>query len=159
MPDITTTIPGAASADTNADITSANAELVLTVADIFPAGISLQMFSTSQSYTMPAVNIAQTQMGVDGKMVSGYLPSIYSVTITLQAASPSRFSLSTLWEAMSFNRCVYQCGLVCTLPSVGQRFVWSNGVLRNGAIVPTGGTTLGPTTWAFDFETLESVRI
>jgi len=159
MSDITVAIPGVASADSNADITSANAELVLIAAGVFPAGVALQMFSTDQSYTMPAVNIAQTQMGVDGKMVSGYLPSIYSVSIMLQAASPSRFFLSTLWEAMTSNRCVYACGLVCTLPSVGQRFVWSNGVLKSGVIVPAGGKVLGATTWSFDFETFESVRI
>lgn len=143
----------------NMDITSANAELILTVADIFPSGIVLQMFGTDQSYNMDAVDIAETRMGVDGKMVAGYVPVIYPVTITLEASSPSRFSLSTVWEAMKTNRKIYVCNLICTLPSVGERLSWSGGVLKNGQVVPSGQKTLGPTNWSFDFEQLERARI
>lgn len=141
------------------DITSANAELILTVADIFPAGIVLEMFGTDQSFNMDAIDIAETRMGVDGKLVAGYVPVVKPVTITLEASSPSRFSLSTLWEAMETNRKVYVCGLVVSLPSVGERITWSNGVLKNGQVVPSGQKTLGPTTWSFDFEKLERARI
>lgn len=143
----------------NFDITSANAELVLTVAEIFPAGIILQMFGTDQAFNMEAVDITETRMGVDGKLVAGYTPVIYPVTITLEAPSPSRFSLSTVWEAMSSNRRIYACGLVCTLPSIGERITWSTGVLKNGVIVPPGQKVLGVTTWLLHFEKLERARI
>lgn len=142
----------------NFDITSANAELVLMVEEIFPAGIALQMFGTDQAYNMDAVDVAETRMGVDGKMVAGYIPVIYPVTITLEAASPSRFALSTLWEAMAVNRRIYKCGLVATLPSLGERVVWSAGVLKNGLVVPPAQKVLGPTTWLLHFEKLERAR-
>ena len=143
----------------NFDITSANAELVLTVAEIFPAGIILQMFGTDQAYTMEAVDVTETRMGVDGKMAAGYTPVIYPVSITLEAASPSRFSLSTVWEAMAANRRIYACGLVAALPSIGERLTWSTGVLKNGVVVPPAQKVLGPTTWMFHFEKLERARI
>ncbi|MDR1396861.1 MAG: hypothetical protein LBJ14_03940 [Desulfarculales bacterium] len=143
----------------NFDITSANAELVLTVGEIFPAGIVLQMFGTDQSANMDSVEITETRMGVDGYMAAGYTPVIYPVTVTLEAASPSRFSLSTLWEAMAANKRVYACGLVAALPSIGERITWSNGVLKNGVIVPPMRKVLGPTTWLFHFERLERARI
>ena len=73
----------------NFDITSANAEAILTVEQIFPAGIQLQMFGTDQAVNMDAIDITETRKGVDGKMVAGYTPVIYPVTITLEAASPS----------------------------------------------------------------------
>lgn len=141
------------------DITSANAELILTVDEIFPAGIVLQMFGTDQSFNMDAVDITETRMGVDGKMVAGYTPVIYPVTITLEAASPSRFSLSTVWEAMAANRKIYTCGLVATLPSIGERITWSTGVLKNGVVVPPGQKVLGPTTWLLHFEKLERAGV
>lgn len=143
----------------NFDITSANAELVLTVAEIFPSGIILQMFGTDQAFNMDAVDVTETRMGVDGKMVAGYTPVIYPVTITLEAASPSRFSMSTVWEAMAANRKIYPLGLVCTLPSIGERLTWSTGVLKNGVVVPPAQKVLGPTTWLLHFEKLERARI
>ena len=142
----------------NFDITSANAELVLTVAEIFPSGIILQMFGTDQAFEMEAVDITETRMGVDGKMVAGYTPVIYPVTITLEAASPSRFNLSTVWEAMAANRRIYACGLVATLPSIGERLTWSTGVLKNGVVVPPLQKVLGPTTWTLHFGKLERAR-
>ena len=143
----------------NMDITSANAELILTVSDIFPSGIVLQMFGTDQSINMDAVDITETRMGVDGKMVAGFTPVIYPITITLEAASPSRFSMSTVWEAMSANRRIYTCGLVCTLPSIGERLTWSGGVFKNGTVVPPLQKVLGPTTWLLHFEKIERARI
>jgi hypothetical protein len=140
------------------DITSANAELVLTVGEIFPSGIVLEMFGTDQSASMDAVDVTETRMGVDGRLVAGYTPVIYPVTITLEAASPSRFSMSTIWEAMAANRRIYACGLVCTLPSIRERLTWSTGVLKNGVVVPPLQKVLGPTTWLFHFEKLERAR-
>ena len=143
----------------NFDITSANAELVLTVDEIFPAGIVLQQFGADQAFNMDAIDITETRMGVDGKMVVGYTPAIYPITITLESSSPSRFSLSTLWEAMVANKRPYICGLVATLPSTGERLTWSMGVLKNGAPVPSGQKTLQPTTWLFHFEKLKRARV
>lgn len=141
------------------DITSANAELVLTVGEIFPSGIVLEMFGTDQSASMDAVDVTETRMGVDGRLVAGYTPVIYPVTITLEAASPSRFSMSTIWEAMAANRRIYACGLVCTLPSIRERLTWSTGVLKNGVVVTPLKKVLDPTTWLFHFEKLERARI
>ncbi len=143
----------------NMDITSANAELVLIVEEIFTAGIILQNFGTDQAFSMDSVDITETRMGVDGYMVAGYVPVIKPVTITLEASSPSRFALSTVWEAMEANRRIYMCGLVCTLPSVGERLTWSKGVLRSGNVIPSAAKTLQPTTWVFNFERLERAGI
>jgi len=134
------------------DITSANAEAVLIADTVFPAGISLHMFGTDQAISMDAIDVAETRMGVDGRMVAGFVPAIYPVTITLEAASPSLSSLALLWQAMTVNRTVYRCRLVCTVPSVRSVYTWVNGVLKNGAPFPSLAKVLEPTTWQFDFE-------
>ena len=140
---------------TNFDITSANAEAILTVAEIFPSGIILQMFGTDQAISMEAVDVAETRKGVDGKLVGGYVPAIYPVTITLEAASPSHASLSTVWQAMAANKRVYACNLICTVPSIRSVFTWSVGVMKNGAPFPALEKVLAATTWAFDFQDFE----
>lgn len=136
----------------NFDITSANATAILVIDTIFPAGFELQMFGTDQALGMESIDIAETRKGVDGKMVAGYVPVIYPVTITLEAASPSRSALALVWQAMAINRTVYPCTLVCTVPSIKSVFTWSTGVMKSGAPFPRLGKVLEPTTWQFDFQ-------
>lgn len=143
------------SAVANLDITSANAEAILTVEEIFPSGITLQMFGTDQAINMDAIDIAETRKGVDGKLVGGYVPTIYPVSVTLEASSPSTANLSTVWEAMATNRRVYACTLVCTVPSIGVVYTWSVGILKNGSPFPSLQKVLAPTVWQFDFQDLE----
>ncbi|MDR2160560.1 MAG: hypothetical protein LBO77_00215 [Desulfovibrio sp.] len=143
----------------NFDITSANAEAILTVERIFPSGIILQMFGTDQAISMEAVDVAETRKGVDGKLVAGYVPAIYPVTVTLEAASPSQENLATVWQAMAMNRRIYACTLVCTVPSIRAVFTWSTGVMKNGAPFPALEKTLAATTWQFDFQDFERAAI
>lgn len=84
----------------NLDITSANAEAILTVEEIYSSGITLQMFGTDQALAMEAIDISETRKGVDGKLVGGYVPVIYPVTITLEASSPSAFALAISWRSL-----------------------------------------------------------
>ncbi|MDR2946826.1 MAG: hypothetical protein LBV79_08780 [Candidatus Adiutrix sp.] len=141
------------------DITSANAEGILTVEDIFPAGIQLMMFGTDQAITQDNITIAETRKGVDGKLVGGYTPVIYPVTITLEASSPSTQNLSTVWQAMATNKRVYACHLTCTVPSIGAVFSWRVGIMKTGALFPNLQKVLAPTTWAFDFQDFERAKI
>lgn len=136
------------------DITSANATLVLTVDRLFPAGIRLEQFATDQSYSQDELTIAEDRMGVDGYLVAGWVPSIKTVTIMLEASSPSYASLAQLYRACEQKRGFYQCGLVAAIPSIGKTIVWSAGVLKSGTPVPAGKKVLDPTTWKFDFATM-----
>ena len=137
------------------DITSANATAVLTVDKLYPAGIELEMFGTDQAISQESLEIAQTRMGVDGRMVAGVTPNILPVTITLEAASPSFTALSNLWAKIDAEKRIYQCTLVCTVPSVSQIFTWTTGVLLSGVPFPSLGKVLAPTTWVFHFERLK----
>lgn len=141
----------------NIDITSANAELVLSAEEVFPQGIALQMFSTDQSYSTESQQMAETRMGVDGHIAAGQVPAIKPVTIHLEAASPSYDYLAALATAMETNRKVYRCTLVANIPAIGKTLIWSIGVLQAGTRVPAGAKTLQPTQWTFHFEKFESV--
>lgn len=138
------------------DITSANATAILTVNELFPAGIRLQQFATDQSYSMDELTIAEDRMGVDGYLVAGWVPSIKGVTIMLEASSPSYQSMAQLYRACEQKRGFYECSLTVSVPSIGKTFVWSGGVLKSGTPVPAGKKVLDPTTWKFDFATLHT---
>lgn len=139
----------------NMDITSANAEAVLSADEIFPNGITLQQFSTDQSFAPESQQLAETRMGVDGFLAAGQTPNIKVVTISLEASSPSYESLRNLAMAMETNRKVYRCTLVVRIPSIGMVYTWSIGVLQNATWIPAGKKVLDPTQWTFHFQKLE----
>lgn len=143
----------------NLDITSANAEGILIVEEIYPAGIPLMMFGTDQAITQDNIQISETRKGVDGKLVGGYTPAIYPVTITLEASSPSTRLLMAVWQAMAINKRVYACHLTCTIPSIGAVYYWRVGIMKTGSLFPNLNKVLAPTTWAFDFQDLERASI
>lgn len=140
----------------NFDITSANCSLFLTVDELYPGGIELQMFATDQSFSQGEAQIAETRMGVDGRMVAGFTPNIKVVTIMLESASPSYEALATIARACETNRKPYPCTLVARAPALGFEWTWSKGVLKTGTTVPPAQKVFGATTWVFDFETLDT---
>ena len=136
------------------DITSANATVILTVDELFPAGVQLQQFGTDQSYSQGDLTVAEDRMGVDGRLVAGWVPSIKTVTITLEASSPSYGAMAQLFRACERKRGIFQCSLVARVPSIGRTFTWTSGVLKSGTLVPAGKKVLEPTSWIFDFANL-----
>jgi hypothetical protein len=131
------------------DITSANATVILTC-DLFTE--YLQQFSTDSAYEGEDDQVAETRMGVDGKMVAGMTPSIKAITIHLEASSPSVGNLTLLKQAMTTNRKIYECSLVILLPSIGKRITYSKGVLQSAKDLPDAKKVLDPTDWTFHFE-------
>ena len=92
------------------DITSANATVALSVNGLF--AVNLQQFSADSSFTSDTIQTAETRMGVDGKMVAGYTPAIKTVTINLEASSPSMTFLNLLRQAQETNQKPYECQMV-----------------------------------------------
>ena len=90
------------------NITSANASLVLVVDTIIPAGVQLEHFSTDQAFSLSEVTVVEDRMGVDGNLAAGWIPSIKTVQIDLEAASPSLWFLDMLQRAMENNRTIIQ---------------------------------------------------
>ena len=136
----------------NLDITSANSETVLTVESLFPAGISLQMFGTDSGINLDSLDVTETRMGVDGYMVAGVTPNIFPINITLEPASPSIEALNQIWMAMITSRRIFECTMVCTVPSVGRVFTFVRGVMKSGVPFANINRVLAPMTYGFHFE-------
>jgi hypothetical protein len=141
------------------DITAANCKSTLVVEELFPAGIELEMYSADQAASQDNVQMAETRQGVDGKLVGGWQPSIKTVTIMLEASSPSTKYLNQLVDAQEANQKLYSCNLICEIPSIGTVYRFLNGVLQTATMMPAQKKVLDPTTWTFQFERVERSQL
>ena len=132
-------------------ITSSNAIIVYKDNMLVKAGMPLVKFSTDQSLTSDEVAVAETRMGVDGKMAVGYTPNITPVTIMFEADSPSwRLIEQSLSIARQANT-VVKCELIVTIPALAKTYVYRNGAIKSLTNVAMK-KVLDPGTLKMDFE-------
>lgn len=136
------------------NITSANSTAVLTVDELFPNGVVLEQYATDQAITQAEETISETRMGIDGQMVAGFAPSIKTVTITLEASSPSLEAFDTVYEASQTNKTIYRATLTINLPSIGKTLTYTGGVMKTAKTLPDLKKVLDPVSYGFDFEKL-----
>ena len=132
------------------DITSANATVALSVGGLF--SVNLENFSADSSFTSDTVQATETRMGVDGHMAAGFTPAIKTITINLEAGSPSTEYMQLLRQVQEVNMKPYKVQMVISIPSIGKRYTFSEGVLQSYKDLPDGQNVLSPTQWVFHFE-------
>ena len=132
------------------DITSANATVALSVGGLF--SVNLENFSADSSFTSDTVQAAETRMGVDGHMAAGFTPAIKTITINLEAGSPSTEYMQLLRQVQEVNMKPYKVQMVISIPSIGKRYTFSEGVLQSYKDLPDWQNVLSPTQWVFHFE-------
>lgn len=132
------------------DITSANASIIVTVEDLFPAGFKLEQFSTDSAVSEGDETFAETRMGVDLQMVAGYVDQIKTLTVVMEPSSPSILYMNQWIKAQRTNRKVYWAKIVITIPSISQVLKYSDCVLKTGKLLPDVKQVLDPITYAFD---------
>ncbi len=133
------------------NISSANASAILKVDTVIPNGIELTGFSTESMWDVSPHDMAETKMGVDGKMYASYVPKEKEVTVSLEAASPSLPYLMNLIKVSETEKSVFPAELTITVPSIKTRYKFYAGVLKSGPSMPAAGTTLKETQWTFVF--------
>ena len=134
------------------NVTSLNATAVMVIEELYPAGFTLEQFSTDAAISQGDDTFAETRMGVDGQMVVGVVDNVKTVTITLEPSSPSMEYLTTLAKAIRTNKKHYPATLIVNIPALGVTRTYSNGALKTGKIMPDINKTLQPVPFTFDFE-------
>ena len=135
------------------DITSANATIAMAVeGGLF--SVELSHFSADSSFTSDTIQAAETRMGVDGHMAAGFTPAIKPLTINLEAGSPSLVYMQLLKQVQETNMRPYRVQMVISIPSIGKRYSFSEGVLQSYKDLPDGQNVLSSTQWVFNFEGL-----
>jgi len=133
-------------------ITSANSVFTLVVAGLFPAPVQLQGYASDKAFTTEAVDLAEVQMGVDGRMTAGFVPNPVKQTITLQADSPSKDIFTAMIQAMKTAREVFYISGSIALPSTGESFTLTRGILTNAKQIPDAQKVLQPVEFQITWE-------
>ena len=136
----------------NTTITSANSILSFTVASLFPTPVQIQGFSSDKAFTMDALDLAEIQMGVDGRMTAGFTPNPSKQDISLQADSPSRGFFATVVAAMKSSREIYYFSGTLLLPSTGESFTMTRGILTRAMQMPSAQKVLTPVDFEITWE-------
>lgn len=138
----------------NSTITSANSVFTLVVAGLFPAPVQLRGYASDKAFTTEAVDLAEVQMGVDGRMTAGFVPNPVKQTITLQADSPSKDIFTAMIQAMKTAREVFYISGSIALPSTGESFTLTRGILTNAKQIPDAQKVLQPVDYVITWESV-----
>ncbi len=103
-------------------ITAANAVFLLSIADLYPVPQKLQGFGVDDAFTMDAADMTETQVGVDGFGVAGYVPRVVPMTIRFLASARSLDVFENWIGAMDAAGEVLYCSAVISQPSIGRKY-------------------------------------
>lgn len=140
-------------------ITSADSTFVISSADFALAATILEGYAADAAFAMDNANIAETSLGVDGKLSAGWVPRSYNQTITLQPDSPSRALFDLLVGAQDAGRTVYRLNAVITLPGNQYSHSLSRGVLKNYSAMANAQKILQPITFQIEWEKVISIPL
>ena len=135
-------------------ITSANSVFTIVVPGLFPAPVQLRGYSSDKAFTTEAIDLAEVQMGVDGRMTAGFTPNPTKQTVTLQADSPSKDIFTALIQAMKTAREVFYISGSIALPSTGESFTLTRGILTNTKQIPDAQKVLQPMDFVITWESV-----
>lgn len=125
-------------------ITSANSQLTLLVAGLFPAPVNIQGYAADDQFTSDSVDTAETVMGVDGIMSAGWVPAIVPLSVMIQADSPS-IDLFVQWdEAQRVAREIIFGQATLLIPAMEKSYILTKGVLRQVKRIADGKRTIQP---------------
>lgn len=118
------------------DITASNCIFMLSVTTIFPVAQRLQGFGADAAFATDSVEIAQVGKGVDGKPFAGYTPYNTPQNITLMPDSPSLQLFLQWMQTMKATQGIFVAQGSVSIPSIGQKWTLSNGVLNRAPPIP-----------------------
>jgi hypothetical protein len=136
-------------------ITSANSVFTLVAAGLFPAPVQLRGYGTDKAFITESVDLAEVQMGVDGRMTAGRIFNPVPQTITLQADSPSKAVFATIAQVMKTTREIIYLSGEIVLPSTQEKFVLTRGVLQNAKPIADAQKVLQPMDFKIIWESVD----
>lgn len=135
-------------------ITSANSVFTIVVPGLFPAPVQLKGYSSDKAFTTEAIDFAEVNMGVDGRMTAGYTPNPTKQTVSLQADSPSKDIFTAIIQAMKTAREIFYVNGTIALPSTGENFTLTRGILTNAKQIPDAQKVLQPMDFVITWESV-----
>ena len=133
-------------------ITSANSVFTIIAPPYFPSPIQLRGYAADKAFTTDAVDLAEVNHGVDGRMTAGFVFAPVKQTITLQADSPSKDVFALMVQGMKTAREIFYLSATIILPSTQEVFTLSRGVITNSKQIPDAQKVLQPMDYVITWE-------
>lgn len=137
-----------------ASITSASAVFMLGIGTVFPVPQQIQGFATDDAFSTEAVDVAETKMGVDGRLSAGFVFMPIKQSITLQADSPSIVMFDAWYAAQKALQDIIFATAVIRIPAVSRSYTLLNGVLSTYMPIADAKKTLDPQKYAITWESV-----
>ena len=135
-------------------ITSANSIFTIVVPGMFPVPVQLQGYATDKAFATDPFDIAEVNMGVDGRMTAGYTPMPIKQTISLQADSPSKSIFNLLIQTMKTVKTVFYMSGTIVLPSTGESYTLTRGILTQAKQMPDAQKVLQAMDYVITWESV-----
>lgn len=136
----------------NMTITAANSLFYLTVPGLYNSPVKIEGYSTDAMVSGDAISPVVAEMGVDGHMSVGWVPTPKALTVTLAADSPSRVIMDDWITYQDSRREVMVCSAEFTLPGIGRKYIGIRGVITSAPPMPAANKTLQATAYTITFE-------
>ena len=135
-------------------LTSANSVLMLGVTGLYTVPQQLQGFSEGDAYSVDSVDVAETVMGVDGKLSGGYVPQIKTMSVVLQGDSPSNTFFEAWYAAQEAAKEAYTAFGLINQSSVSRTYALTKGFLVGYTPLADGKKILQPRKFSIRFESI-----
>jgi hypothetical protein len=140
-------------------ITAANAKFSIVVPALALGPFTLQGYSADAAFAVDPVDVAETFMGVDGKMTGGYIPFITPMTITLMADSESKAFFDAWLGGEKAIRELAYADATIDLASIGLSYICTRGALKRVSQVPIAQKVLQPVVYSIDWQDVQPVPL
>ncbi|EAX3121256.1 hypothetical protein HU11_16840 [Salmonella enterica] len=136
------------------DITSANSKLRIVVPAYYPGGFDVDDYAADNMFETGALQNAEDMMSADGKYHAGFVFNPTEFTINLMATSNAG-SLIDDWVAAERTAIgKFTCNAVLTVPALGAKWNFVNGIIFTWTQLPPGRRVLQPRPALFRFESV-----
>jgi len=138
----------------NTSISSANKVLNLWDGDLFPIPVEQFGFETDKMFSFDAIDLSETRIGADGRMVGGRVYSIVPMTLTYQPDSPSLDFINAIVQGMLTVSDIIWLSGTLVYPSINKAYSLNNGIIKNANIIPDALKTLAPINVSIHWESV-----
>lgn len=140
-------------------ITSVTAALFLIIPGVYGTPQRIQGFSTDDMFDLDARPVAETRMGVDGRMSAGYTLHPRKMKIKLEADSASQQVFDDWASAQDSLQDVILAYGTVVLEANGTEYVLTKGALTSYPDMPGAKKTLQPQTYEITWESVTKVGV
>lgn len=137
-----------------ADITSANSVFSLSIPLLIPSPENIEGYATDDAFEADEIEVAETYMGVDGKLSAGFVFTAVPMNVSLQADSPSCDIFETLYANEKKLRKKFFMNAVIQFPSLGIKYTFKNGVMVTYPPMAAAKKTLGQRRFGIKWESV-----